>query len=1132
MKNKYLLLFAIGYSCYVTAQTPEIKAGLPTIMGPSPTVAALMKFEETPVSNYTGLPDISIPLYSTQTKSKDINLSIALKYHAAGTMANQVASDTGLGWSLFAGGTISRTVKGIADEYYQSGSADNKVGIYGTDYTANKNSYYDVQDFIHDDVSTLSSSEIAQLSEWLWEANEKGKYDSEHDLWQFDFMGHSGRFYIKKNMTTGMLEVVKLTADDALKIVNHYDTTTSDTRYTPISFDIYDSKGYKFVFDVVETTLVNTVSNSTYVNQNVGNNTTPTTVYRSAFHLSAVYDNNGNPIIELEYENGGSLEVTHDVTNTYNYMNNTDIGVILDMLDDEVCQSQAASFEPVILVTTQQRRTTTRKLKKIEVEGVAKIDFKFVKGRSDSNLTDADDAYVFKGITVKTWNNDSIRKVTLTHSLSTVIDSRMVLDAISFANFTNSLTEDYHFAYRRNEDSGKTISTDYWGYFNLIPNYHAGVARETSPEFCTTDVLQKMTLPTGGSIVYDFESNTYSHIGAEELTAFDENPDNWTPQTTSRTFTAMNVKQPLFTLTDEQIVTFVPSIFPTDWRFKIYKVVGGVDYEEFSVDSLSCTTPGCYVNILMPAGDYKINFSSMDLNFPNSFTADITAHHKTKNTTIKPFLYGGGVRIKKIGYFSTNVDAGYYQDNMLTPLPSKEKKFNYSFEGQWNNSSGSLVYPKPVYTYVQSKLPCVSCSGYVNEPLEYTISTSFNNLPAVQTQGSDVGYKNVKVYETDNGFSEFTYRSPIDFPNEITTEIPGPPFLSAPNYDCRRGQVVKEKVYDGSNRILSETIFSYDVDEYVEETGLRTRYRGMNCPKSGSFSNYAAYLYNLSLCRSNPLQQQCLCFCDIDAIDMIGYVSNYEVFGWSKLISKVSKEYFYEGSTERIVQTDETFNYNPANKQISEHTTTGSNGEILKTEYYYHTGNSDVSQNRISEIQQIKSYSGSTLLSNSKVIYDNPDGLNHPWRPRFIQTAKGVNSLEDKINFSKYDEFSNPELVMQSGGNLTYYVWGYNDTQPIAKIESHTTLTLPATLIGQIKGYSDDNNQAALFPALQSLRQQLPDAMITTYTYYPLIGIRTITDPKGMTTSYEYDAFGRLHLVRDNQGNVLSENEYHYQTQN
>ena len=56
----------------------------------------------------------------------------------------------------------------------------------------------------------------------------------------------------------------------------------------------------------------------------------------------------------------------------------------------------------------------------------------------------------------------------------------------------------------------------------------------------------------------------------------------------------------------------------------------------------------------------------------------------------------------------------------------------------------------------------------------------------------------------------------------------------------------------------------------------------------------------------------------------------------------------------------------------------------------------------------------------------------------------------------------------------------------------------------------------------------LPNAEVTTYTYKPLIGIETITDPSGNKMTYEYDALGRLERIRDADGNIFENTEYHY----
>jgi YD repeat-containing protein len=55
------------------------------------------------------------------------------------------------------------------------------------------------------------------------------------------------------------------------------------------------------------------------------------------------------------------------------------------------------------------------------------------------------------------------------------------------------------------------------------------------------------------------------------------------------------------------------------------------------------------------------------------------------------------------------------------------------------------------------------------------------------------------------------------------------------------------------------------------------------------------------------------------------------------------------------------------------------------------------------------------------------------------------------------------------------------------------------------------------------------NAFITTYTYNPLVGVTTLTDPKGDQITYSYDGLGRLQNVKDKDGNILSETEYHFQ---
>ncbi|WP_100074288.1 hypothetical protein [Chryseobacterium camelliae] len=79
----------------------------------SPNAAALFRYSETPVSLYTGVPNITIPIYTI--KEGDIEVPISISYHAGGIKVNDEASSVGLGWSLNAGGRVSHIVAGAND---------------------------------------------------------------------------------------------------------------------------------------------------------------------------------------------------------------------------------------------------------------------------------------------------------------------------------------------------------------------------------------------------------------------------------------------------------------------------------------------------------------------------------------------------------------------------------------------------------------------------------------------------------------------------------------------------------------------------------------------------------------------------------------------------------------------------------------------------------------------------------------------------------------------------------------------------------------------------------------------------------------------------------------------------------
>ncbi len=125
-----------------------------------------------------------------------------------------------------------------------------------------------------------------------------------------------------------------------------------------------------------------------------------------------------------------------------------------------------------------------------------------------------------------------------------------------------------------------------------------------------------------------------------------------------------------------------------------------------------------------------------------------------------------------------------------------------------------------------------------------------------------------------------------------------------------------------------------------------------------------------------------------------------------------------------------------------------------------------------------------------------------------------------------------PVQVIQKNGVATSYIWGFKSQYPLAKIEgkSYASISSHVATIHNICN-TVPFNETNLVNALNNLRNAYPNALVTTFTYDPLYGVKTITDPKGDTITYHYDTLGRLEYVTDKDDNRLSENEYNYRPQ-
>lgn len=172
---------------------------------PTPNAASLGMYGQFPVDYFTGLPQIDIPVY--EYKSGSLSIPVHLSYHPGGIKPADHASWVGLGWTLQAGGAITRIINDLPDEWVNVGQAYGEASSYpdnSSAINANKFGFFYNYSILGD--TNWASSTLNTEYQLLFPAtpaisSSQGnalahRKDKAPDEFTFNFMGMSGSFFM------------------------------------------------------------------------------------------------------------------------------------------------------------------------------------------------------------------------------------------------------------------------------------------------------------------------------------------------------------------------------------------------------------------------------------------------------------------------------------------------------------------------------------------------------------------------------------------------------------------------------------------------------------------------------------------------------------------------------------------------------------------------------------------------------------------------------------------------------------------------------------------------------------------------------------------------------------------------
>lgn len=1108
----------------------------------SPTATSFGLFNEMPVSLFTGLPQVEVPVYNLN--EGDLTVPIKLSYHASGFRPDIKPGSIAPNWALVTGGVIERKVHDRPDDMNYTGFDElPSFGLTNYEvYNFNYSGYYFNRDTLRkvvgnkwgqlsvlNDLAFPTSSALPLTNTLL------GYRDTESDEYSFNFPGGSGKFYldtsgnwvvesdqeIEVELTGPFLAVpFKLPVTNLDKTGQQFTGAPGNNwraQYgsykTFGGFTITDASGIKYIFG----------SSSDYIEYSIDMMNQDRDFWQAdAWYLKQIIHPNGN-VVDFQYERHGFSDQLSDyeywnISTNYNNTNTSIwnfLGAIACGGSQQSIQSNYAGrlLSPLYLSVIS---TSNKKIKfNYSFNGLSRyaatwvdpgvlsftpnpyaqiLSYYFQNGNQiasrqiEPNGT-ADFPYYYNTLAFP-YLVEYYRTLPTTYTTAGTIPYNFTYS--DFAYFYASFLEDYRL---------NSISI----YNNLNPASQplpVGTQGHPTVLYVDSSLLESVNLgyttSANSSNRYNLTSVTFKTGGDQKINAylldyfpFDENcyyfarrTDHWGFYTTKDIY---NVT------TDDR----------RDNQTKYYNARN---------PSLQFTQMNMLKSITYPTGgrtefEYELN----------SAYYSVDKSRTSLNVWNKDV---GGLRIKKLTFYpllgSPNTKSFYYVTNFGTTLTQK--------------SSGVLAY-EPQYLFKDFRTKAAQGDVYVTK----TIFTTNSLIPAASTsQGSHIGYSEVAEENTDGSyirhyFTNFDNGHMDQSETALIADLsPYNPFTSK---EMERGKEYKTESYNSDKKLINKT---------------ETQFINLN-PNSNTST--AIYVERNKLCTGEWYESTAK------------YYTNY-TYSVLPTVEKTTEYVYRAAGTDSLTVSKSISYYN--HKNIKDITTTNSKGESIKTEFKYSVDLSDpgysdafgqainalANKHIIVPLEKVTSKNG--VVQQSEIYeYKLYDGINNPpqlykeykWNTLMSSTYSRLQKsgttvqknavLDEVAHVDSYNGLGRPTQIVLKGKDTISYVWGVYNKFPLAALDGvpyQNILNQLGTNVAAVEQYFLDTASYSGFEA--DIRTAFKAAHINFYTFNTVGLLSKISPPNEQNSFYCYDEAYRLSNVFDNKKYIIKHYEYNPLTRN